>query len=98
MPDHRFIGKKVVITGAAGVFGCWIARAYAAEGARLFLTDLREEPLRNAASSLEAVEVHTHAADLTDESSADGLIAAVQQHWGRPISLSIMRVSIHIGH
>jgi len=84
MPDHRFIGKKVVITGAAGVFGGWIARAYAAEGARLFLTDLREGPLRNTASSLEAVEVHTHAADLTDESSADGLIAAVQQHWGAP--------------
>lgn len=37
----RFEGRRVVITGAAGAIGGATARAFAAEGARLFLVDLK---------------------------------------------------------
>ena len=37
----RFEGKRVVVTGACGVFGSWIAAAFAREGATLCLSDRR---------------------------------------------------------
>ena len=38
MPEYN-TGRRVVVTGAAGVYGTWIAEAFAAEGARLLLVD-----------------------------------------------------------
>ncbi len=40
--DGEFAGATVVITGAAGIIGGWIADAFAALGARLVLCDLRD--------------------------------------------------------
>src|SRR5215510_8230846 len=37
----EFSGRKVVLTGACGVFGHWIAAAFAKAGARLCLSDMR---------------------------------------------------------
>ena len=39
----RFSGKKVLVTGACGVFGGWIAEAFAREGATLCLSDNRAD-------------------------------------------------------
>ncbi len=36
-----FRDKRVVVTGAAGIFGTWIAQAFAQQGARLCLSDNR---------------------------------------------------------
>ena len=41
----EFTDKKVLITGAAGVFGAWITQAFAKKGAALFLSDLRVDDL-----------------------------------------------------
>ncbi|TIV45715.1 MAG: oxidoreductase, partial [Mesorhizobium sp.] len=38
----RFNGATVLISGATGGLGCGAARAFAAEGARLVLSDLNE--------------------------------------------------------
>ncbi|GAB1155109.1 SDR family NAD(P)-dependent oxidoreductase [Paenibacillus illinoisensis] len=86
MPERRFVGKKVVITGAAGVFGKWIAQAYAAEGASLYLSDIREDALSNAVDELtqKGVEVQWHVTNLVDEHSINDLVQAVEQKWKSP--------------
>ena len=43
---------RVVVTGAAGVIGEWISRAFARDGADLLLHDLRPEPLAALADDL----------------------------------------------
>lgn len=42
----EFTGKVIVLTGANGGFGREYTRRFLAEGARLILTDINEEPLR----------------------------------------------------
>lgn len=71
MLDYRseFAGARVVVTGAAGVFGSWLADAFAATGADLLLSDVREDELAALASRVGARHV---VADLT---STDGLAA-----------------------
>jgi 3-oxoacyl-[acyl-carrier protein] reductase len=71
----RFAGRKVLITGAAGVYGRALAAGFAAEGARLLLSDLQLEALRDAAAGLPADAV-LHAADLRDDAALDALVAA----------------------
>jgi len=43
--DYHLEGRRVLVTGAAGSIGKGIAEGFAREGAALFLTDLRGEPL-----------------------------------------------------
>lgn len=42
---NRLEGKVAVITGASSGFGRGIAKAFAAEGARVLVSDVREQPL-----------------------------------------------------
>ncbi|WP_137178461.1 SDR family NAD(P)-dependent oxidoreductase [Roseomonas sp. AR75] len=72
----RFSGRKVVITGAAGVYGRALAAAFAAEGASLLLTDRDASALSAACAGLPAVRVAQHPADLRDDAALDGLVAA----------------------
>lgn len=72
----RFADHTIVITGAAGVYGRAIAAAFAAEGARLLLTDSDPEALERAAQDLPAGRVTLHAADLTRDADIDALVAA----------------------
>jgi 3-oxoacyl-[acyl-carrier protein] reductase len=73
----RFSGRKVVITGAAGVYGRELAAAFAAEGAMLLLSDRDEADLAAAVSAgLPPDRVTLHAADLATDAGIDGLIAA----------------------
>lgn len=78
--------KRVVLTGAAGVFGTWIAEAFAREGAHLLLTDARREPLRRLAERLTGAgaRVETRVADLTDPADLDAFAAAAAELWGSP--------------
>lgn len=72
----RFEDRKVVITGAAGVYGRALAAAFAAEGARLLLSDRDPAALAAAAPALPADRLTLHAADLRDDAALDGLVAA----------------------
>ena len=79
--EGEFRGKKVVITGAAGIFGGHLARSFAAEGANLCLTD------RDAAGLAPLLEgagpdSFVQAADLCDDASLAELIGAVESRWG----------------
>ena len=79
-------GRIAVITGAAGGIGSAIARAYAAEGARLALLDRTRE--RQAALAKElagrGAEVVTAGADLRDESEIEAAFAEIDERLGRP--------------
>lgn len=74
----EFAGRRVVVTGAAGVYGRWIAASFAAAGARLCLTDRDAARLAPLARAGDLV----HPADLTDASAIAGLADAVARAWG----------------
>lgn len=73
----RFQDRKVVITGAAGVYGRELAAAFAAEGATLFLTDARSPA---APPGLPPHRAILHAADLTQDDALDAMVAAATAH------------------
>ncbi|MBO1076105.1 SDR family NAD(P)-dependent oxidoreductase [Roseomonas marmotae] len=80
---REMAGKRVVITGACGIIGGWLAETFGAAGARLCLTDAR-------ASELAALERQpwftegsfTKTADLRDAASIEALAAEVGARWG----------------
>jgi 3-oxoacyl-[acyl-carrier protein] reductase len=83
---HEFRGRKVVLTGACGVLGRWIADAFAKVGARLCLSDRRESPLPELADELGIAGNGglMHSTELTDAASVEQLVAAVRAAWGAP--------------
>jgi 3-oxoacyl-[acyl-carrier protein] reductase len=66
-----FQDKVVVITGAAGIFGSWIAQAFAKTGAKLCLSDIRLEKLEALKSqlNLSGERVLLHQTDLRSHES-----------------------------
>jgi 3-oxoacyl-[acyl-carrier protein] reductase len=82
----EFRGRKVVLTGACGVIGGWIAQAFAAAGARLCLSDRRADALAALAAKHEVAANGglTHVTELSDAASIDDLVAAVAKAWGAP--------------
>jgi NAD(P)-dependent dehydrogenase (short-subunit alcohol dehydrogenase family) len=77
----RFRGLTVLITGATGGFGRRAAERFAAEGARLVLSDLEGGPLEELAASL-GVESATLAGDIADESLSESLVALGVDRFG----------------
>ncbi len=79
-PDYgrEFAGKRVLVTGAAGVIGRWIAEAFHACDADLLLSDARAEPLAELGDRL---GTRTAVADLSSADGVAGLIAAMDDCW-----------------
>jgi NAD(P)-dependent dehydrogenase (short-subunit alcohol dehydrogenase family) len=68
---------RVVLTGAAGGIGSAVARRLAAGGAKLLLTDLRQEPLDRLAAELASpAAVLTVAADVGSDAGRTTLASA----------------------
>lgn len=82
--DNEFKGKKVVVTGAGGIIGGWIAEAFAKEGALVCLTDLSLERIESRKASLPGEGHLALAADLTDSASLSALADQVAKAWGAP--------------
>jgi NAD(P)-dependent dehydrogenase (short-subunit alcohol dehydrogenase family) len=74
-------GKVAIITGAARGIGKGIAHQYAAEGARLLLTDFREDEVKAVAAGLP--EAEGLAVDVTDEGAVARAVDAAVERFGR---------------
>ncbi len=83
MSEKRLQGKAALVTGASRGIGLGIARAFAREGASLFLCARGEEALREAARELDragAIVAHA-AADVSDARSAERLVASALERF-----------------
>jgi NAD(P)-dependent dehydrogenase (short-subunit alcohol dehydrogenase family) len=81
---RQFLGKTVVVTGAAGGLGRAFCRRFGQGGARLGLLDLESESLRSFSDELEneGVECLAVACDVTQEAECTSAMAAVEKRFG----------------
>jgi NAD(P)-dependent dehydrogenase (short-subunit alcohol dehydrogenase family) len=89
-------GKTVLITGAAGGIGSKTASVLVGLGARVVLTDIREEPLRAVLESLPQAAEGNHeaiASDLTDEASLKALVDACPALDGLVCNAGVMKLT-----
>ena len=91
-------GRNALITGAAGGLGGYIARALAAEGVNLVLSDLSEAPLDELIAELQGVgvEVESVPADLMERDEAEGLVARAEDALG-PIDILVNNAGLEFG-
>ncbi|GAA3399636.1 SDR family NAD(P)-dependent oxidoreductase [Paenibacillus hodogayensis] len=83
-------GKKVLITGAAQGIGQGIAEKFAAEGAELYLLDVRAAELQETAEALldrGAARVEHAVCDLSD---LDAALAAAEQAWSTMGAIDVL--------
>lgn len=82
----RFAGKRVVITGAAGVYGRELSHAFAREGAALCLVDINRAALDRTRDelALPTDRVMLQRTDLTDEAAIHALAAELGRAWPAP--------------
>lgn len=76
--------KNIVITGAASGMGRALANALAAEGARLALADLNEQPLRETESQVASLApaLVVEPTDVTEEAAVERLVAKARANLG----------------
>jgi 3-oxoacyl-[acyl-carrier protein] reductase len=81
----EFKDKVVVITGAAGVFGRWMAEAFAKAGAKLCLSDIRGVQLESlkADLGLEEARVLLHETNLRSSEAILDLVAVTYKTFGQ---------------
>jgi 2,3-dihydroxy-2,3-dihydro-p-cumate dehydrogenase len=86
MPNQALSGQVAVITGAAHGIGLAIAHKFAAEGARVVVTDLHEAAIGRAADEVrarhEGAEVVSFFGDLSQESVVAELLAVTESSLG----------------
>jgi NAD(P)-dependent dehydrogenase (short-subunit alcohol dehydrogenase family) len=106
LPTHRepeLLGQTVVVIGGSAGIGLETARRARAEGAKLILTGRNPEPLKRAASDLEALS--TAAFDATDPTSLERffrdlpasidhvMVTAGGPHYGRLLEMGLEQAS-----
>lgn len=83
MKDFR--DKVAVVTGAASGIGLACAKAFAREGMRVALMDVRAEPLEAAANEVRALggEAIAVPADVSDEASVEAAATRIEAAFGK---------------
>jgi len=81
-PAFDFSDHVVLVTGAGAGIGQGIAQAFHDAGARVALGDVREAPLKRAASALDGARVFSQTVDVRDEASVAGFVAAAEKQLG----------------
>lgn len=76
-----------IVTGAAGGIGAAFARAFAAQGRRLLLVDVRRQPLHDLAETLasDGVDVEPFVADLTTRDGIEQVARAIESRRDREV-------------
>ena len=84
-----FNGRLAVVTGADSGIGLSTAMTLAAEGARVLISDLKEDSLAEAKAQIEVqvpeAEVYTVVADLTNLEDVDKLLKAAAERGGAAV-------------
>lgn len=85
MSRKRFHGKRVIVTGGSDGLGLAMAKAFAREGAALWLVARNQEKLSEAKEELftPGVEVRVSSCDLADQRSVRKLGTEVGATWER---------------
>lgn len=85
LEPQEFKDKVVVITGAAGVFGQWIAKAFASVGAKLVLSDIRLDKLESLKANLDLADelILLHETNLRSHESILDLVEASYAKFAR---------------
>jgi len=83
--SNRLLDKRIMITGAAQGIGLAIAKAFAREGASLFLIDRDEALLQEETAKLkdEGYRVSVRSADITDAKAIVAAVSAAETEIGR---------------
>jgi 2-hydroxycyclohexanecarboxyl-CoA dehydrogenase len=81
----RFKEKVVIVTGAAGGIGTAIAQRFAAEGARVIVTDMNGEGLKATTAAIQATggRARSFVADIATADGCRAVIADALAHEGR---------------
>ena len=88
----RLDGKVAIITGAARGQGAAEARLFAAEGARVLLTDVLDDEGKAAAAEIGAAAAYTHL-DVADEQQWQAAVALAEERFG-PVTVLVNNAGI----
>lgn len=95
---NTFQDKTAVLTGAASGFGLELARLAAAQGMRLMLVDIRDEPLQAVAAELRAqgAQVATRCMDVASAAETEALADETERRFG-PVHLLFNNAGVAFG-
>lgn len=88
-------GKTILVTGGAGGIGSEVARVCSKLGARIVLTDIREDALKTALASLTIVGTGEHLAikaDLTNAAELNSLVDEIPDIDGFVCNAGVMKL------
>ncbi len=96
----RLQDRVAIVTGAAGGIGEGIAHAFAAEGARLALTDINADAVEATAAAIRAAGgvAEATALDVTERAAVDALVADTVARHGRLDILANVAGTASFGH
>ena len=86
-------GQTALVTGATGGIGAEIARALAAQGAKVVLSGTREAVLAELAKEL-GQGACTVAANLSDAAAVDALIERAEEALGQPLDILVANAGV----
>jgi short-subunit dehydrogenase len=91
-------GSSALVTGASGGLGQYIARALAAEGVNLVLSDIPGAPLEDLLAELRArgVRVEAETADLSDRPQTEALVGRAEDALG-PLDILVNNAGLEFG-